>query len=491
MKFFSEIRNLFQNIDVIIAERLDTAEASFAITYNILPTIETFRKIFSLVPHRDTATITLINDSDDMVVFTNHQTKVFDYSALTNGLLSGDDINVRIQINKTVADGKFSVYDYDSFVADFLARSLPEIMNWFSMRLSGKESLMFEVFDYDVSFSTRTIAFESSEDALFTPTVSRSQRLSDCKGTACFYNMNTFEILPDDFIAQGVVRTNNRLQVLFGKLATILSLVYVSSSASISDGTISLQITGQRTVNYNFKLADIHEDKKWQNIYSWIFTDGNPTDKTLIAHNVISLYCKFETFLNLDGTVFEAIKTNYNLYLRNNVNQYLDMKRDIAKFIQNIVAQVGDYAVAILGKFKTNLFAIFGFLFTVVLTKIGGAQKWEDIFTPHTIYLIEIFVGGSLIYLLICFFETRYKLKKTKQGYEDLKRNYEDVLSEPEIKEAFKDDKLLNDTEKSAKKGMKWWSLTWGILLVSTILVIEIFTTNHGLIVWLWNKIFV
>ncbi|MEG0836032.1 MAG: hypothetical protein RR413_11370 [Christensenellaceae bacterium] len=490
MKFFSETRKLFQNIDATIFEQLDTAEASFTITYTVLPTIETLRSVLELAPGRDMVAITLVNDSDDIVTFTNHQTDVFDYSALTNGLFPEDNIDVRIQIDKTVLDGKFSVYDYDSFVTDLLARPLPEIMNWFSMRLLGQGSLIFEAFDCDVSFSTRTMAFDSSQNALFTPMVCRHQRLSDCKNTACFYNMNSFEILPDDFIIQGIVRANNRLQTLFGKLATILSLAYVFSSSSISGGAINLQITGHRTVNYDIKLADIAEDQKWQNIYTWIFTDGNPTDKALITHNVISLHCMFEPLLNLKETVFEAIKTNYNLYLRNNVNQYLNMKRDIAKFIQNIVAQVGDYAIEILGKFKTNLLAIFGFLFTVVLTKIGSAQKWEDIFTVGTIYLIELFVIGSLLYLIICIFETRYKFQKAKQGYEDLKRNYADIFSEPEIKEAFQDDKLLNDAEKSVKRGMVGWTIAWGGLLLISIIIIEVFTYNHGLIVWLWNKVF-
>lgn len=490
MKFFSEIKRLFQSSDVDIKERLDTVSTSFSIPCSMLPPISTFQEILELVPERDTATIRLVNDSEDIVNFTNHPIGACDYSVLTDGLLAEDKIKIDIQIDKTVVDEKFSIYDYDSFVTDVLARSLTEIMHWFSKRLSGQNSLMFEVFDYDVSFSTRTIAFESSENARFKPLVSRSQRLCDCKNTACFYNMSAIEILPDDFIIQGIVRADNRLQPLLGKLATILSLAYVSSSSSIRDGAISLQITGQRTVNYSLKLADIYEDEKWQNIYTWIFTDGNPTDKALIASNVISLHCKFETLLNLNRTVFEAIKTNYGLYLRNNVNQYLDMKRDIAKFIQNVVAQVGDYAVAILGKFKTNLLAIFGFLFTVVLTKIGNAQKWEDIFTLHTIYLLELFVGGSLIYLVICLFEMRYKLKKTKQGYEDLKRNYEDVLSGPEIKEAFKDDTLLNDTEKSVKKGILCWTLAWGGLLLAAIIIIEVFTTNHGLIAWFWNKVF-
>jgi hypothetical protein len=361
-------------------------------------------------------------------------------------------------------------------------------MRWFSGRLQVQEFLVFQVFDYDISFSTRTMAFESSNTATFKPKINRSQRLSACKETACFYNMNVFEIIPDDFIIEGVMRSGDCLKSLFGKIATVLSLVYVSSSASINDNTVNVQISGQRTTSYELKLDSIQEDEKWLSIYSWIFTEGNPTDKSLIAHNVISLHCKYEALLGLNAAIFDAIKTNYNLYLRNNVNQYLDMKRDISRFIQNIVSQVGDYAIAILSKFKGNLLAIFGFLFTVVLTKVGGTQKWNDIFSKDTIYLVEIFVGGSLVYLLICLFETRYKLKKTKQSYFDLKENYKETLSSAEIKDAFKDDALLKSTEKSIKRGMIVWTSIWGGLLLLTIVLIEVLTTNHGLIVWLWQK---
>lgn len=489
MKFFSEIKNLFQGIDINVTERLDTAEASFAITYNLLPTIETFDKIINLIPARDFVSIALINDSDDIVTFTNHQTEARDYSTLIDGLQSEDSINIRIQLNKAVADGKFSIYEYEAFVTDLLPRPLPEIMRWFSIRLSGQESLIFEVFDYDVSFATRTMAFESSDDAYFKPIVHRLSRLNDCKENACFYNMNAFEIIPDDFIIQGIVRANTRLQLLFRKIATILSLAYISSSSSIEDGKIKVQISGQRTVNYEMLLTGVPEDDKWQNIYTWIYTDGNPTDKGLIARNVISLHCKFEAILNLNNTVFEAIKTNYSLYLRNNVDKYLDLKRDIAKFIRDAVAQVVEYALSILGKFKTNLLAIFGFLFTVVLTRVGSTRKWYDIFTRETIYLIEVFIGGSLIYLIVCWFETSFKLKKAEKAYYALKDNYVDVLSTAELNEAFKNDNLLKETKKSAKRGMVIWSLVWGTLLILSIVVIECLTTNHGLIVWLWDKV--
>jgi hypothetical protein len=151
-------------------------------------------------------------------------------------------------------------------------------------------------------------------------------------------------------------------------LPRLLSLTYVATASSFVENNLSIQINGQRTVSYELPLNRVKEDEKWQNIYTWIYTDGNSTDKSIIAHNVISLHCHFKDILSLDGSVFEAIKTNYNLYLRDNVDKYLDMKRNLSIFIRDVVSQVGDYAVSILGKFKNNLLALFGFLFTVVLT---------------------------------------------------------------------------------------------------------------------------
>lgn len=490
MDLFSKISNVFKSYDIKITERLDTVEASFTIKSNILENIDKITSFFNLVPERDNMILSLKNDSEDIVFIERHQLDSLDFSSLTSTSEPEDNIYVRVQIDKSVCDGKFSIYNFKTFTDDLLQRPVLEILHWFSEKLRGEMGLKFEVYDYDISFSTRTMAFESCENAIFIPKINRHQRLNSCKDMSCFYNMNTFEVIPDDFIIEGVMRSGECLKPLFGRLATILSIAYIATSATISDEAIDVQISGQRIASYKLPINDIQENEKWQNIYTWIFTDGNPTDKALIAHNVISLHCKFEAILNFNDTVFEAIKTNYNLYLRNNVNKYLDMKRDIAKFIQNVVTQVGDYAVTILGNFKANLIAIFGFLFTVVLTKIGVSQKWDEIFTKHTIYLIELFIGGSLVYLVICIFETRFKLKKTKMGYSELKKNYENVLSEAEIKEAFNDDKILHDTEKSAKKGIIGWSIIWGILLILAILIIEVLTTNHGIIVWLWNKIF-
>lgn len=68
------------------------------------------------------------------------------------------------------------------------------------------------------------------------------------------------------WIIEGIVREGDRLKPLFGKFSTILSLIYVASSASINDNVISIQISGQRTTNHELNLIDIQEDEKWISI---------------------------------------------------------------------------------------------------------------------------------------------------------------------------------------------------------------------------------
>ena len=229
MKLLSEFSRVFQVDNINVTERLNTTEASFTIEFQALPSIESICSLCKLVPARDSLTLIFKNDSEDIVYVTNQQTQKPDFSSLILGLSPQDNIDIKIQIDKSVSDGKFSIYHFDSFSEDLIQRPILEILNWFSEQLRGEKSIKFEVYDYDISFSTRTMAFESCENATFNPKIDRNQRLNACRDTAYFYNMNTFEIIPDDFIIEGVMRSGDCLRPLFGKLATILSLAYVAT----------------------------------------------------------------------------------------------------------------------------------------------------------------------------------------------------------------------------------------------------------------------
>lgn len=56
-----------------------------------------------------------------------------------------------------------------------------------------------------------------------------------------------------------------------------------------------------------------------------------------------------------------SIQSNYNLYLKENVKAYLELKNKVAEFISDTVSRTGEYATGLLDKFKSNIIAIFGF----------------------------------------------------------------------------------------------------------------------------------
>ena len=170
---FSIVNKVFSDVDIVVKERLDTVETCFNVIFDKLPSIETFNRIIENVPKRDSLKIILMNDSDDLMTITNDCIDTAKYSEFVEGMQNGDNIKISIQIDKTVKNNKFSIYSYETFSDDLISRPVSEIMRWFSSHLSAQESLIFEVFDYDISLSTRTIAFMSSKAATFIPSVNR------------------------------------------------------------------------------------------------------------------------------------------------------------------------------------------------------------------------------------------------------------------------------------------------------------------------------
>ena len=147
------------------------------------------------------------------------------------------------------------------------------------------------------------------------------------------------------------------------KLETFLAASMIASNAMLQAGNIKLQIMGQRSVDYVFSLNEILGNPILYKIYDWIYSGGSSIDKAIIARNIICLHCKYEPLLKLDSKVLLSIQSSYNLYLKDHVIQYLEMKNKVAEFISEILSRTGEYATELLDKFKTNYICLFDYLF--------------------------------------------------------------------------------------------------------------------------------
>ncbi|MFR9712380.1 hypothetical protein ACL02P_23915 [Paenibacillus sp. MB22_1] len=474
MNLLKKIESIFHLNNLNVSERMRIVEGRFDVEFPNLPSYEELKSLLEGIVDRDTLKVTMISDSDDSIRLVSRasfeQSQYDEFKAM---LVDGDNISVSITIEKTIEGNMFSVYHFDSFTKDLLGLSTLEAMASFSYLLEDTDHLTFELFDKDYFFCTSTMAFIAASDRELNRTsYSRTSRLSTCRETSYFFNANEYRLLPEDFDIE-INFNNNPLTELFQRICTLLSLVYISSTATIDGSNLKIQIAGQRSVDFSYRIDDLAGNKELYKIYQWIYTEGSAIDKAIIARNIISLHCRYADLLDTDGKTFASIQSNFNLYLKSNVTQYLDLKNKLAQFICDVVAKTGEHANQLLKNFKSNLFAICIFLFTVVLTNIVSDQPLQNIFTKDITLILELVIFGSMVYLIICLMETKYNLRKTKESYTALKINYDSVLSQDELKEIFDDDRLLKDTVRSINRGIWLYSILWVVFLLLLLVILE------------------
>lgn len=283
--------------------------------------------------------------------------------------------------------------------------------------------------------------------------------------------------MPDDFKLV-IGYENNPLAELFQKLTVLLAINFIATSSSISESQLRGIINGQRTMEYHYDIKQLPNNQNLYKIYNWIYTEGNAIDKSIIARNVISLHCKYVPITEIDEKVIASIQSNYNLYLKENVKEYLDLKNKVAEFISEIISKTGEYATELLDKFKANIIAIFGFMFSVILANIISNQPLDNIFTKEITTLVECVILGSFVYLIICYLQSRYEIQKVYYSYGELKQNYKEILTEDDLQEIFNNDKLLNKMKEEINKSKKIYLIIWILFLIGTFIVIEYLSSS-------------
>lgn len=471
MNYIYELKSIFSQPDVRISERVKCVDISFVIAdipdfCNLVEFIESF-------PARDKVRIILTDDSEDRLIFDNAQSvKKSQYDSFCENAELSESINVTVTIEKGISNGCISIYCYNEFVKDICSLDLFDILCVFSELLEQQEFLNFIVYDNSCSFMTKTMCFSPDENKMITDGFCRLDRLQESRDMSRISCSKKIDLIPDDFRIT-VDTQDNPITDIFKKLTTLLSVAFTATSFGIDKQKFSAQVTGQRCMTYEANFSDLKNNDEIYKIYNWIYTDGNAIDKAIIARNVLSLHCKYTNLLEIDALVFASIQSNYTLYLRDNVSQYLDLKNKVAEYICDVITRTGEYSMSILEKFKHNLIAVFGFLFTVILANIVSDAPLDNIFTYDITLIIEIILGGSVIFWGISLYELKYNINKVETGYEALKENYLSVLSQDDIKEVFNNDSLIINTKKEINKKVVIISIIWLLLIAVGLIVVE------------------
>lgn len=473
MNYLECIQQMFHCSSMDITERMKHVNIKFSTYPSNLPSYKDLYALLSSFPCRDTLTFAMNDDAGSSLRITSNPACTQDhYIDFQSDLYKDDPVYVTIEITKQVTENQMSIYCFQKFCADLLSLPHSDVLTAFTALFSETTHLYFEVFDEDIFFKTGTMAVSSSNHSIIWGVPDRKIMLDKCRMASNFYHQTVYPLLPEDFNIE-VNYTNNPLTQLFSQMSTALSLAYLSTTSSIVNNELRIQITGQRSIDYMIPLAKIQPNGELYKVYHWIFSEGNAVDKALLARNSISAHCKFTDISNLDGKTFASIQANYNLYLKDNVSKYIELTNAMAGFIKESTNNVSDCMTELLSHLKSNLLAVVSFIFTATLANIVSDQPLDNIFTFDITIIMYLVFAGSLVYYVISILEVHSKRKRMCKQYDDIVALYEKVLSKEDIQQITDNGQPLNKAQNELNSGMIGWSIAWILLILASFTVID------------------
>lgn len=360
---------------------------------------------------------------------------------------SADNARVIVNIAKGFVENRVSVYLYNEFFKYISCKRFDVILSIFDELLALHPHVTFEFQEGDyLKWHTKRFAFVNRGEEIEWRDV--KEETIDCSKMICTNNLQTNHLLPEDFMRIETAQREDQLPKLFSNCAQLLVLCFIADYTKIEGNKAEYKINGYRTVCKNAEFTTVTNIGIptstlgiYFQIYSWLYNGGNIYDKVAIVRNIITLNVD-EGSLLLKETTFDSIKTNYNIYEKKNVEQYIGIRNNVSEQLRNYQKEIINIVDGFENDFKKLLFSFLTFVFTSVLIRCLAQNIESKILLPDSvIYCLLAFCVISLIYFFYSNWEVNEKIRLFDKRYNDTRSFYGEILSEKELQELFMDSK--------------------------------------------------
>lgn len=436
------IQNEYDNFKLIQESENDSYyQLRFSFKYTNTTKVST-KKLFSYIHDADTIDVEFLNESDDLI------DKINSYEELNLEDEPMEEIlfvNLKISKNQSEYRKIYSIEAWYKFLAGLPLNKLllffnkTEINKYFIIHSSKELTLKTSgiIITSDIG---KLDSFNNEVKENIYSKISQSIRLNE-----------DILIVPEYFNPL-VCENMEKIENLFFKLRNLLSIMYVANSYQMTDDRVSVIIEGFTYFEESIRLfQDDLQLMEYYAIYSWCYENNNIIDKLGIIRTVLS----YNKPLSIDEKIFRSILSNYNIYLKENVNKYLEAKE---KIMQNSL-EINGYIKTLLSnfndEFKRIAFVIFTFFISVFIIGVIMTGQLKEIFIGHISTLSYVILILSTGYMFTTFINYKAKLKQIIKDYYAYKISYRDILEKKDIKILFHNDKTLRNSLIFIKKEVK------------------------------------
>ena len=444
-----------------------------------------------LVPERDAISISLLEDGEIIASYYPKEGKNWgNFVDEAKRKATEDNSLLVVDVKKGYADHRTSIYYEDELLKYLREKTIENALGLFDKEWSNKDYVIYEVQGTQVApLKTCKFAFVKKGDDIEIPHMSTLPDVKENSKKICTNNLQVEHLLPDYFVIDGKIDKNDHWQRLIANCGQILLLCYLADYSKIGEGNFEYKINGYKTILRTIsatKVQDIDIPVEslglYFQIYKWLYQGGNIYDKITIIRNIITLNIE-DDGIGLKETTFDSIMSNYNIFEKKNVEQYISLRNNVAVQLRAYQKEIIDAVTEYENGMRTMFFGYLTFLFTTVIIRVMAKNVENAVLIPDTIIvLLLLYCGVSLMYQSYTRSILNGKIGLLDKQYNDTRNFYGDLLSEKELNELFTDQRNDDGTyitflkEREVHFDMLWLGLN--VLTIIALICVLIFV-NH------------
>lgn len=480
--------SLFSNDSSIDSETLteDFSEVRYRFkqVVNKLPDNDSYINVLREVNEWDKIHISIKQDGEILETFTNRNSDKFDDFISALNLQLESEIEVVFTIEKNKKDNLLSIYLLDSFTQYLESLSLKAFIEIIGKQINDNYLILFNSKFKGLDKITKSIALSNTINYVELETLDLKLR-KDKKliaTTLCHWESENNLLLPEDIYPTNITTDYQKLIEIFTKASLLFTSMFFFDFSNLKENHLLYKLNGYRTFSENIDTSSIRNintltgsTQLLYEIYQWAYIGGNTNDKINIARNIISLNYNAKT-LELVPTVFSAILSNYKIYERQNVKQYIEVRNKLSEILVDLQGKIDKIVSEFINDYKKNVITLLSFFITVIVIKVVSKGDFIDGFTNEIIILSYSFLIISAGLLIYSRWEFSNRISMFDKHYSQLKNRYKDLLSDNELGEIFNDCNPKECNSKSfVQKQRKYYSILWiatiGILAIALTII--------------------
>lgn len=404
-----------------------------------------------------------------------------------------------IQITLTISKESYplNIYCFDFFLNTLKSFKLSQLLAYLSREFKTKEKKIFKIANSSLMFDCRLFGISNNPTSLAShnPIASfeRNEIIKNRNQYSNQNNMYEYDFLPSDFL-NTCTNSNTELDTYFNKLRYFLSVSFISNISKIDNNNndlFEISILQQRSLILNTNFSDLVVDNAsvLYDIYKWIYEEKFTSEKLYHARAIISKDLVVEDYNTwvLPENSLASCQTTHSIYLKENVEKYLETKGRVAELIAEITVKNRESIVYITNSFKNNNATLLTYFISLFIFNSLSSNNFE-IFNSSNFVLTLLFLSISGAILYMTHRQVEIDIKASETHFDSVKNIYADIFEPAELDSIFKSN-YYEESVQSVRKSFKEHKWFWICEIAAILLVVTMVTFFTENLIDMWENI--